>query len=417
MNIKIKPTTLNGEVEIISSKSFAHRLLIASSLTRGESTIRRVNGSQDVTATIGVLRSMGTRILRVGDTCYIDRVSPVSEATLDCVESGSTLRFCMPLASSLGIDATFTGSERLLSRPIGDLTDCLQMHGIEVDGHHLVGILKSGIYRINSSVSSQYVTGLLMSLPLLEGDSTLILEGDKVSRGYIDITLDVLKDSDIVIDVVDDHTYFIKGGQCYRMKSATVEGDWSNAGFFLVAGATSDIGVTVKGLNKHSVQGDRAIIDVLKMAGAEVIEIEDGYTVKRGNPRTIDIDCEDIIDLVPIISVLCTLPSGDSTLRGVSRLVDKESDRLYAVIDMLRRAGVSATSDGHTLTIHSRGAVEGGDYLSYNDHRMVMSASILSSIASGDSTIEGIEAVNKSYNTFFRDFSAIGGQTYAMDRR
>lgn len=468
MNATITPQKLCGSVPAVCSKSFAHRALIASALFCDKASVFGVTPSADISATIQCLNALGADISAI--ECYTVTAPKRfnSTATLDCLESGSTLRFLLPIAAALGVDATFVGSQRLLQRPNEQLLEVLSAGGVTVeqdDLHiHLRGKLHSGNYTIPANVSSQYITGLLFALSVAEGDSTLHTYGKVVSKQYIDITLDVLRSFGAQIEV-QDNTYLISGGRLGMSGHFTynVEGDWSNAAFPLVAGALGG-DVTVTGLNLTSCQGDKEILSVLQQAGAEITlsvssnvaggsinaEIDgsrnipfngfDGLLqknadinthlrsdnahfnslygsvrVRAGKLQSFKVNAEDIPDAVPAMSVLAAYARGTSEIFGVERLRLKESDRLKEVIAMLSSAGISAMVSNDTLRIVG-GKPRGAHFNAANDHRMAMSETILALYAQGTSTISGAECVGKSYPTFFDDVVLLGGQCVSLER-
>ncbi len=405
MRVTVERSQLKGSIRAVSSKSYAHRMLIAAALSSGDVTIGGINCSADIEATVGVLRSIGYSIEIDGDRYTVGGRTAVAKATADCRECGSTLRFCLPLVAALGVETEFFGSERLLSRPNEKLIDCLNSHGADIVGYHVRGGLSPGRYVIDPTVSSQYITGLLMALPVLDGDSEIVLDGEMVSAGYVDITLDVLSMAGIEVSRVGN-AFFVRGNQVYRMPDSEVNGDWSNAAFFLVAGAIGENEVTVTNL-KRDCQGDRAICDIIRRFGGQVRVEGDAVTVSSGEFRPLIIDMEDTPDLAPITAVLLSMARGSSLISGVSRLTVKESNRLTAIIEMLGRGGIEASYDGEKITVVG-GTPCRGKYIGYNDHRMVMSSAILSTVSGGE--IEGAEAISKSYPNFFSDMAKIGGK-------
>ncbi|MCI8609069.1 MAG: 3-phosphoshikimate 1-carboxyvinyltransferase [Firmicutes bacterium] len=408
MEITLNNKSLTGQVQVIESKSFAHRLMLAAALAEamtGQKTeVRMSNGSEDIQATRRVIRGLSNR-----------------EAELDCGESGTTLRFSLPICGALGLRerTIFTGRGRLMERPMEPLLKAMEPHGVKVeheDGHMaLTGKLTPGNYTIAANVSSQYISGLLFALPLLSQNSSLRLEGQVESRPYIDITLSVLRQFGIEIDEdAVQNTFFIKGGQRYQSPGCVdVEGDWSNAAFWLAAGALGDGGpVRVTGLNLQSVQGDRQICRVLRQFGASVIEEEDGLgsgrvTVSRPKEQTLhptSIDVKDIPDLVPMISVVAAAARGDSKIYNAGRLRLKESDRLITTAAMVRALGGQVEEGADYLLIHGTGSkLAGGMVEGSGDHRIVMSAAIGAALCRNPVTILGAEAVNKSYPGFFQE--------------
>ena len=410
MNVKLFPSKISGECFAPPSKSYAHRLLIASFLSGKKVKINGIGNSADVFATIHALKSIGGEISVENNCAILQRKSVSGKVDVYCRESGSTLRFLLPVVAGLGINGEFTGEKRLMERPLGELVDTLNSRGADIHGRTVCGKLESGRFEISANVSSQYVTGLLFALPVLDGDSELILVGDTVSKGYIDITLDVLAKFGIKIKPTD-YGFFVQGNQRYTppKEEIFVEGDFSGSAFTLCLGALSKDGVSVKGLNAESKQGDREILDVLKKFGAKVEIEKDKVTVCGEKLEAIDIDCENIPDLVQIISVVASFADGESVLRNISRLRLKESDRVQSVLDMLKVAGIDAKSDGNNIFVKG-GKPKGGIFDGGNDHRTVMSSSVLALSAKGPSEIIGAQAINKSYPAFFEDLVKLGGK-------
>lgn len=411
------PSTLSGEVQAVASKSFAHRILIAAAVSDKPTTVKGRLTGKDIEATIGCLRALGAGITATEDGIKVDPIKYVSEGgILDCGESGSALRFMLPLVCALGARCTLIGSERLAERPLSALIDALTAKGGVIEGGRLPlgcnGKLMGGDYVIPADVSSQYVTGLLLALPLLGKDCRLILNGKTVSAPYIEVTLGVLKDFGIEIARIPNG-FYIKGGQKYLGKGeVTAEGDWSNAAFFLAGGALSGE-VSVKGLNLQSLQGDKAIADILTKMGADIQIDGDTVRVKESRLSGIASDVGDIPDLVPILAVAAMRAEGQTVFRGVERLRDKESDRLAAVIETVNLLGGKATYERGALTVSKGDAPREGDVAlsSYNDHRMAMSAAIAALGHKGRILLDGCECVSKSYPQFFIDYNKLGGKS------
>ena len=421
MNIKISPSQLNGTVAAISSKSDAHRILIAAALSDKKTVINCNTLSDDINATIECLKALGAEIETEDSKITVTPISNTPKsAELNCRESGSTLRFLMPVAAALGVNAAFSGSGRLPSRPIMPLRRELESGGVEFTPPWqfpilISGKLQSGNYSLKGNVSSQFVTGMLFALPLIEGDSTLRLIPPIESRSYIDMTLNTLKKFGIEIRE-EDNTFYIKGNQKYiSPEEITVEGDWSNAAFFLTAGALAG-SVTVTGLDESSLQGDKKVLDILERMGADIKKEKNGITVSRGGLVGTQIDAGDIPDLVPILSVAAAATdSGVTIISNAERLRLKESNRLAAISECLNNIGNvnSETDDG--IVVWGGEKISGGNVFSFNDHRIVMSMAIASVVSTGDITIRNAEAVNKSYPTFFDDFKALGGICDVID--
>ena len=393
MIVKLENAKIKGEIKAIPSKSYAHRIAICNFLAGNVPSGGCVGfTSKDITATEDCLKS-------VLDKNY----------TVDCGESGSTLRFLLPLFSALGGEFTLIGHGKLMQRPNDELFAVLKDHGIAVEKTDVIkisGKLSAGDFRVRGDISSQYISGLLMALPILDGDSKIILSTPMVSASYVDITLEVLSAYGIKIEKTD-YGFFVKGNQEYIGKVAS-EGDWSNSAFFLVLGAVAGE-ITVTGLNNASVQGDRTIIDILRLAGATVKQEKDTVTVTKNNLKGFSFDAENCPDLVPIAAALAANAEGETTIKSVERLKIKESDRIESTIAFLSSFGIKAQFNGRDLIING-GKTKGGIVDGYNDHRIVMSAAVMAAVAIGESQIIGAEAVEKSYPTFFADYKVVGGK-------
>lgn len=422
MTVKCTPSVLSGTIKAISSKSHAHRVLICAALSQNKTKIYCNVMSKDIAATIDCLKSMGTEIFVDGDTITVIPKEFNKKSDIDCNESGSTLRFLMPVVSALGIDATITGRGRLPQRPISPLKEEMEKKGVtfHTDNNfplQLTGQLQSGEYEIQGNISSQFITGLLFALPLLDGDSKIKLIPPVESKSYLDITISVLRQFGIEIEE-KENLYIIKGNQKYiSPEEIKVEGDWSNASFFLCAGALSEKGVTVTDLDINSPQGDKKILDVLSLMGADVTVNRNEVTVKKNKLKGITVDASDIPDAVPIISVVATACNGDTKIINAGRLRIKESDRIKSVLDMLLSVGADAEETPDGIIIRGGKSLVGGVVNGYNDHRIVMSASILSSLCEKDVIITDSNAVEKSYPDFFADFKKQGGNANVLNDR
>ena len=409
MNVKISPFTANGIISAPPSKSFAHRLIISAFISGGDCLIKNVGASQDVKATVYAVSALGAEINYDGENVYIGKITPVKTAQINCSESGSTLRFLIPVAGALGINAKFTGSPVLLSRPVSAYTDCFLNSGASFNDHEISGKLKPKKYFLDASLSSQYVSGLLFGLAAVNGVSEIILTGKNVSQGYADMTVSALKTFGVKI-IKTDCGYKVYGGEFSPLKTVTVEGDWSGAAFPLSLGAICGK-VTVTGLSYPSLQKDCEIVDILRKFGAKVTAHGNSVTVENRPLTAIkELNCENIPDLVQVICSLSAYAKGVTCLTGVSRLKIKESDRIYAVINSLSVFNIKAEYDGERLTVTGGtpcgGTVDGG-----NDHRTVMSAAVLASKAEKETIITGAEAHKKSYVSFFEDYKKLGGIT------
>lgn len=421
MNVKITPGPLSGSVRAISSKSDVHRLLIAAALSDKPTIIKCNTLSNDIEATVRCMNSLGADISFVDDGISVNPIKNVpNTAILDCGESGSTLRFLLPVAAALGVSAEFKGEGRLPSRPVTPLRREMEANGIEftppwVFPIKISGQLKSSEYRLKGDVSSQFVTGLLFALPLLKEDSFIRLIPPVQSKPYIDMTIDTLKKFGIEV-FEENNVYKIKGSQKYVSPSEiTADGDWSNAAFFLTAGALSS-GVTVTGLNINSLQGDRKIIEILAQMGAKVSVKNDEIAVEGADLHGAEIDAGNIPDIIPILSVAAAAAkSGITTVTNAARLRIKESDRLSAICECINNLGVVVAEMDDGLVVWTGEGIRGGNVFGFNDHRIVMSMAIAGSISNSEVTIRGAEAVNKSYPQFFEDFTLLGGIYNVID--
>lgn len=398
-----------GKTDAIPSKSYAHRALICAALSEKPTHILCSRSSRDIDATVSCLRSLGAEI-----DCTDDgyNVYPIKKAPKNAVlyvgESGSTLRFMLPLAAVLGIEAEFITEGKLSSRPLSPLSDELERHGAVIKKHPLSisGRITSGEYTLDGSVSSQFTTGLMLSLPHLENDSSITLTGKVESKPYITLTEKVLESFGVKV-TENGSTYHISGSYVSpeRLK---VEGDWSNAAFMLSLGAIGQGEVTISGLDVHSTQGDRAIVPLLREFGAEVTVCGDCVSVKKGTLCGITADASNIPDLVPVLCVVAMAAEGKTVIKNCGRLRLKESDRIESVCEMIRSLGGNIEVNGDDITV--LGGISKRDEItvdSYNDHRIVMSAAVASLLTKSPVTIKGCEAVSKSYPGFFDDFGKL----------
>ena len=415
MIMRLDGSGLGGTVAAIPSKSQAHRLLICAALAREESLVHCPRLNADIEATVRCLRALGAEIGRAGENFIVKPITaPVSPAELDCGESGSTLRFLLPVAAALGVEARFTGSGRLPERPMGELCAALRNGGAAVSADRLPitvsGGLRAGTYRLPAKVSSQYISGLLFALPLLTGESLLELDGAPESAPYIDMTLAALRAFGVAAER-EGNAWRIPAGQGYHSPgSLSVEGDWSNAAFWLCAGAVGRKSLTVTGLDPASPQGDRAMAALLRRMGAAVTEGGNSLTVSPAPLHGLELDARDVPDLVPVLAVTAACAAGESRIVNAGRLRLKESDRIASTAALIRALGGDVTEEAEGLTIHG-GGLRGGTVDAWGDHRIAMAAAAASAACSVPVTIRGAEAVNKSYPSFFEDYRALGGRT------
>lgn len=401
-----------GTVRAPASKSMAHRLLLCAALGERKATLDCGTLSDDVSATVRCLRALGAGIEESNGVLRVTPIRTIPEETceLDCGESGSTLRFLLPVAAALGVTAVFHRRAALAERPLGPLCDALRTHGMTIreDGVDLFceGKLLSGDYCVDGSLSSQFVSGLLFALPLLQGDSTLTVDGSPASAPYVAMTERALRSAGIVFDK-SGKTYTISGGQRYALPDSRVECDWSGAAAFLCIGAISRKGVTVTGLDRASAQGDRSILDILSRFGADVEAASDRVTVRRGILRGGVIDALDTPDLVPALAALASASDGETRIVNAARLRGKESDRLKTTIAMLGSLGADVRETDDGLVIRGKPILRGGVTDAMNDHRIAMAAAVAACLCQSDVTLSGAECVTKSYPAFWEDWSCL----------
>lgn len=415
-NAIIYPGILHGSVRIPPSKSAAHRAIICAALAKGKSVLAPIIPSDDMTATIQAIRQMGAVCTLTDETLIVDGTKnlTVSDAEIDCLESGSTLRFLIPVCAAGGMTCTFTGHGRLPERPIGIYTEMLPHAGTACQTSGglpmtISGKLQPGEFSLAGNISSQFITGLMLALPLLSGDSTVILTSPLESRGYVDLTIEILHQFGIEIKSIPDGWY-IRGNQTYLARDFTIEGDWSQAAFFMSA-AVLGSSLELKGLDSQSVQGDREALNVFQKLGMQAEWKNGSLFCSPGKSRADRmIDASQIPDLIPAIAVTAALTPGITRIINASRLRIKESDRLASVSDGLRRLGANVEELEDGLVIQGGTSFSSGEINGYNDHRIVMAFSVGALRADGNVTITGAESIKKSYPGFFEDFAKLGGK-------
>lgn len=415
MNALINPSKIGGEICSIPSKSYAHRILICSALSNAPTDIvMDTNFSKDIEATAKCLESIGCKVLKKDDNCIT--VFPAktlsTSPTLDCFESGSTLRFLLPVAVALGNNSTFIGSGRLPSRPISELLNQLENHNVSFSKSSLPltvkGKMSGGVFSLSGDVSSQFITGLLLALPLIKEGGEIKLTSPLESKGYVDITVEVMKSFGVNVKKTPTGYIVPPDSKYISPQKIAVQGDWSNAAFWLCSGAISNE-VICTGLDLNSSQGDRAILEILRLFGAKIETYENTVRVSPNNKNPFNFDAQDVPDLVPVISVIASVANGVTTITNTQRLKLKECDRIEATINLLQSLGSNASYCDGVLKIFGNGKLDGGKVCGYNDHRIVMSAAIASAVCSSSVTISDANAVLKSYPNFFEDFKKLGG--------
>lgn len=411
---------VSGNVQVPPSKSVAHRMLICAALSDAPCTIVCQSVNRDMEATMNCLNALGANITYADGKFSVQPITEVRKgATLDCGESGSTLRFLLPVAAALGADATFIGQGRLPERPLSPLYEEMTAHGVKMTENGRMplkcsGKLPAGLYTIDGGISSQFISGLLMALPLTGIQSKIAVTGKQESSSYIGLTLNALSQFGIDIQTVTDG-YIIPSGQEFTSADAqvSVEGDWSAAAFWITAGVAGSKPVTCTGLNYEcSAQGDRRIVDVLRKMGADIATAGNTVTARPSKLTAAQIDCADIPDLVPILAVAASSAQGTTIFDNIRRLRIKESDRVQSILQLLGMAGIYAFASDNTLTV-TGGPARSCAYDPSGDHRMAMSAAILASAKDVKITISDAECTAKSYPAFFDDFNALGGHITA----
>lgn len=416
---------LSGTVKAIASKSHVHRLLMAAALADQPTVIFCETRSEDITATMRVLKALGAHFK---ESAHQIEVTPIETlptvAQLDCGESGTTLRFMLPILASLGARAEITRRGRLVTRPLAPLDATLRAHGITLsetaqDPLLIEGQLVAGHYQVAANVSSQYVGGLLFALSRLEGTSELTLTDTIESLPYIQMTLEVLRTFGVRITHDEAMRHYRIEGRTRLVSPRTIqaEGDWSNAAFWLAAGALAPEGsaLTVTHLNAQSLQGDKAMVSLLEQFGAQVSQDENSVRVASAPLHGITIDAAHIPDLVPILSVVAACAQGETHFTHIARLRLKESDRVKTTLALLSALGIEASADDDHLTVKG-GKLIAGRVDGANDHRIVMAAAIASSQIEDGVLIDGPVAVNKSYPHFFEDFAQLGGTVNVWEK-
>ena len=415
------PATLRGNVAAPASKSEAHRRMICAGLTGEETTLTGFMDSADMEATQRCLEALGASFARRGDTVTIrgGARAPQPVPVMDCGESGSTLRFFVPIALSLTGGAVFRMHGRLGQRPMDIYRDLfvprgvMWRMGVGADGAAELtvrGRMQPGAYVLPGNVSSQFVSGLLFALPLLQGDSTLEVTPPVESAGYIAMTLEALAASGIALEETASFCWRIPGGQAYHARSGCLSGDYSQAAVLLCAGAMGhDLQVTR--LARQTTQGDRAVLDHLYALGAEVDENDEGIHVTGGRLRGTVLDMHDCPDIAPILALTCQLAQGESRLTHCGRLRLKECDRLTATVSLLNSLGGCARVEGDDMVIRGVEALRGGVTVDgCGDHRMVMLAAIAATVCRERVTVTGVEALNKSWPEFLQVYASLGGR-------
>lgn len=425
-SLRIQSRPLKGKVLAQPSKSMAHRAVICAALAKGESRIDNVVLSDDIKATLGAAEALGAKVLVTDSLKHEGRKLvhiegsgqiTIRDNRIDCIESGSTARFIMPITRLVPDPVVFTGRGRLVERPFDVYKKLFTQKGIDYTDTvgkmpiTLSGRLVPGEYRLQGDVSSQFISGLLFALPLLNGQSRIEIIGKTESLPYIQMTINVLREFGIeIVSENDSRTLTVEGNQSYRaLPSYTVEGDWSQAAFFCVMGAISGQ-ITIEGLNMDSIQGDKVIVDILGDMGAKPVIDDQGITFEKTGLKGVTVDVSQCPDLVPAIALAASAAEGVTNIVNGARLRIKESDRLSTTCNELGKLGARITEKPDGLVIEGVNRLKGGRVNGSGDHRIVMALASASAICDQDVEIEGYDAVKKSYPEFWEDLKGLGGK-------
>lgn len=421
-SLKINPKKLTGSVKIPPSKSMAHRAVICSALSDGVSKISNLEFSDDIIATINAMRALGAVITNNEGYLEVKGINSEEllgkrefERVIDCNESGSTLRFLVPIALAFEGVTRFVGRGNLGKRPLNTYYEIFDKQGIEYEYKEGIldlvvsGLLKSDEFRVKGDISSQFISGLLFALPLLDGDSKVVITTELESKGYIDLTLAALRDFGIEVINNNYKEFIIKGNQKYKSRDYRVEGDYSQGAFFLSANAIGS-DVKVLDLREESLQGDKEVIDILERMGVD-IEIKDSaISVNKSELKSTIIDASQCPDIIPTLSVVAALSDGITEIINAERLRIKECDRLTAVRQELNKLGAKIQEKKDGLIIEGVKELDGGvEVWSHKDHRIAMSLAIASTRCKSPIILKDFECVSKSYPNFFEDFKMLGG--------
>lgn len=422
-SLRIKPGKLEGNVKIPPSKSMAHRAVICAALSDGVSKISNVEFSDDIIATVNAMRALGAVINEEGDHLEVKGVNfkniiPTREfeRVVDCNESGSTLRFLIPIALVFEGVTRFIGRGNLGKRPLDTYYNIFDQQKIEYQYKEgeldllISGMLKPGEFKVRGDISSQFITGLLFALPLLDGDSKIVITTEFESKGYIDLTLSAMKDFGIEIINNDYKEFIIKGNQNYIARDYRVEGDYSQGAFFLVADALKS-DVNILDLKEDSLQGDREVIDVLERMGMRIERDNNSISGKiEGQLKSTVIDGSQCPDIIPILALAASLSDGKTEIINAERLRIKECDRLSAVTSELNKLGAKIEEKQDGLVIDGVKSLKGNvEVWSHKDHRIAMTLAIASTMCDEEIILKDYECVSKSYPNFFDDFKQLGG--------
>lgn len=415
--VTIYPGNLTGEVIIPPSKSMSHRAVICAGLAEGMSSISNIGISQDIEATCEAMRSLGIFVEKSASSLRINGRGALElrNSRIDCRESGSTLRFIIPIAAITGKRVTFNGKGRLVERSLEPYFRIFEKKGIKYKTDFgrlplsINGRLTPGEFQLEGNISSQFISGLMFALPLLEGDSRITVTNELESKPYVDLTMKVLKDFSINIENLNYRDFIIKGNQKYKATDYTVEGDFSQAAFWLAAGALGS-DVACRGLDMCSMQGDKSVIDIIDRMQGNIVISADTVRALPSDTRGTVIDASQCPDLVPVLAVLGALSEGRTEIVNAERLRLKESDRLKAIRSELGKLGACIAENPEGLVINGTKGLKGGRVDSWNDHRIAMALAVAATKCEKPVIISNASCVNKSYPDFWEHYKALGGR-------
>lgn len=416
-HLTIKTKELGGTLTVQPSKYLAHRLIIAAALAEGHSTLSPVYPNEDVLASSRAVEALGMACCEwQEETLHVHGGHPARTGQrVDCNESGSTLRFLLPMPTIWGVEALFCGKNSLLQRPMHPYSELFARQKIayhqEAAHIRVSGQLHSGLFELPGDVSSQFVTGLLFALPLLDGDSTLSLSSELESRGYADMTIEVLGMFGVSASWKNSRTLQIPGNQHYKPRQTTVSGDWAHAAFYLVAGAIGSSTLKLCGLDP-SLKQDSQIVPILQSMGGDLRWDEKTLVVHGGKLQGVSIDGRNIPDLIPILAVAACAAEGETRIENVGRLRFKESNRLEGLAEQLSRLGATLRVEGDSLRISGRGELRGGSADALGDHRLAMSLAMAAIICKEPVLLSGARSVAKSAPQFWQEYADLGGVAF-----
>ncbi len=423
MDLKIFPSKLRGQVKLVPSKSIAHRAIICAALADGKSELENIAYSDDILATIEAMEALGAKFHKLGDKLIVDGKETLKKENkkdieINCSESGSTIRFILPILTLFETSFKISTKGRLLDRPMTPYYEIFEREAIKYQREDKVLKLdvdkkiQARSFKMRADISSQFISGMLFSLPLLEGDSELIMLGDMESKAYVDLTIDCLEKFGIKIENREYRSFYIKGGQKYRSRNYCIEGDYSQLAFFAVADALGQK-IEILGIEENSLQGDKKILDIVKNFGAGLDYNAQKKSIKiiEGKRRAYSFNGSQIPDIIPIISLLASLSRGETKIIDISRLKIKESDRLKAIYTELKKLGANIEMGEDFLLIKGVEKLKGGVRLdSYKDHRIAMMLAIAASVCEKEVILENAQVVSKSYPNFWQDYRRLGGK-------